>query len=189
MKRSFTNFKIMFFVIFLFGSLSLGKSSWAAENIYVAQNSTGTNSGAGCANVHSSDWFNTSNNWATPKQSGKIGPGDTVHLCGTLTSPITVQGSGTTGSPITILFESGAKFSAPYWAANTKVIDLGSYNYLTVDGGTNGIIECTDNGGALGHQTNVYGVDSYGDNITIQNLTIQNLYVRFSPIATGMDTQ
>ena len=50
----------------------------AASDIYIAQNATGGNTGADCADAHAASWFNSSSNWGSG--SGKIGPGTTVHL-------------------------------------------------------------------------------------------------------------
>jgi hypothetical protein len=147
------------------------------EDIYIAQSSAGDNSGSSCANAHSVVWFNTSGNWANPKTAGKIGPGDTVHLCGTITSIITVQESGLSGSPIIIYFENGAKLSQP--ASN--LMSTGGKDYLVIDGGTNGIIEATDNGTEFGNQLAIYGITaSNSENLEIKNLTFQNLYVHTS---------
>ena len=110
-----------------------------------------------CANAHSVDWFNTGGNWANPKQSGKIGAGDTVHLCGTFTgiagqNLLVIQNNGAAGSPIIIYFEPGVILQAPYWGTNDGTnpsggaISVGSHNYIIVDGGSNGKIQNTLNG-------------------------------------------
>ena len=97
--------------------------------------------------------------------------------------------SGTQTNPITIHFESNAILSAP--AVETWINAYGQ-NWITIDGGTNGVIENTDNGspppwGTFGHQLNTTGIldcnnccvpGAAGNGITVQNLTIQNLYVR-----------
>jgi len=153
-----------------------------AEDIYIAQSAAGSENGTSCANAYAVTWFNTSGNWQNPKTSGKIGPGDTTHLCGTISSPLTVYASGDEGNVITIYWEDDAKLSA---AANSGYwITVGSHNYITFDGGTNGIIENTDNGtgseygGTYNNQVTTGGITSSGDEITVQDLTIQNLYVR-----------
>jgi hypothetical protein len=145
-----------------------------AEDIYITQTAQGSDSGANAANAHSASWFNTSGNWGSG--TGKIGPGDIVHLCGTLTSSITVQSSGTSGSPITILFEADARMSAPTWSS--AVISAVNKNYVVVDGGTNGIIEATNNGATLANHNNITGVSVSGQYLEVRNLTIRNLYVR-----------
>lgn len=157
-----------------------------AEDIYIAQASAGANSGANCSNARSVSWFNTSGNWANPKQSGQLGPGDTAHLCGTLTTPLTTQASGNSRSPITILFESGAMFSASTWSTGTGAITINK-NYITLDGGTNGIIQATRNGttAAFGgtniNNNSIYGVYIMGASyITVQNLSIKTIYNRLA---------
>ncbi len=148
------------------------------ENIYVAQTAQGGDTGVDAANAHSAAWFNTSGNWANPKVAGKIGPGDTVHLCGTITTALVTMKAGNSGSPITIAFESGAKLSSPAWATNTGGINI-FHEHITIDGMSVGIIECTDNGEGLGHALNSLGVWGNGvGNITVKNLTVQNIYVR-----------
>lgn len=158
----------------------------SAADIYIAQNTAGTNSGADCADAHSATWFNTAGNWANPKQAGKIGPGDTAHLCGTFTAPagangyLTFQASGSNGSSITLLFERGAVVTAPYWGANGAIYGS-NHNYVIVDGGTNGILQATANGSGLAYQQNGAGVNLGGSsNSEVRNLTIANIYVHSS---------
>jgi len=160
-------------VVFLFCGFSQAAQ---AEEIYVAQNSTGGNTGTNCTNAHAISWLNTASNWATG--TDKVSPGDTVHLCGTFTTTLTVQGSGTSGSPITILFEDGAKYSKGSW--NGNALDVSGKNYITIDGGINGIIENTANGTA-GTAEPVHGIYAVAcNNLEIKNLTIRNMYVRTS---------
>jgi len=177
--------KIIFLAILFFGFFGLAESSLAAQDIYISQTAQGADSGSDCANSHSAAWFNTSGNWGNPKVSGKIGPGDTAHLCGTITTQLTTQASGSSGNPITILFENGAKFSLPTWTTNTGAITVSGNNYITIDGGTNGIIEATDNGtfsiwgGTNDYNANLYGIHLDGvNNIVIKKMTIRNMYNR-----------
>jgi hypothetical protein len=163
-----------------------------AEDIYIAQTEQGADTGRDPANAHSVAFFNAASNWrSSTKTSGKIGPGDTVHLVGTITTGLTVEGSGTEGNPITIRFSPGAKLSAPYWPG--AAIKLSRKDYITIDGGatgriggydgkpelSNGIIECTDNGTLLGHQIKSSGVGAIEcRHLTVGNLVIANMYVR-----------
>ena len=150
-----------------------------AEDIYVAQAALGGDTGANAANAHSAAFFNGPSSWSSPtKVAGRIGPGDTVHLVGNITTPLSVLASGTPGNVITILFEPGATMSVPAWPG-TGAIALASMNYITIDGGTNGLIENTANGTNLATQIGSTGIlSSQSSFVTIQNLTIQNLYVR-----------
>jgi hypothetical protein len=97
---------------------------------------------------------------------------------GTFTTGLTIQGSGTAGNVITILFESGAKFSKPYLDTYGAIV---SYNksYITIDGNNTGVIENTDNGTALNNHLDSYAMLLEGGTaVEIKNLTIRNLYVR-----------
>jgi hypothetical protein len=145
------------------------------EDIFVAQSAAGGDTGTNLANAHSVTWLNAPGNWGSG--AGKISGGDTVHLCGTISSSLTIQGSGSSGSIITILFETGAKLSATHWGTSGALI-LNSKNYIDIDGGTNGIIESTDNGTALTYHTDDRGILLNNcSNIEIENLTIQNMYI------------
>jgi hypothetical protein len=150
-----------------------------AEDIYITQTASGSDTGASCANAHSTSWLNTAGNWASG--ADKISAGDTVHLCGTITSPITIQGSGSSGSPITILFETGAKLSKTTWlgANNDSALYGTGVAYITIDGGSNGLIEATDNGTNLTHHDAINGVYFYSsDHIIVKNLIVNPMYLR-----------
>ena len=87
-----------------------------ANDIYIAQSAVGGANGADCADAFPVNFFNTAGNWGSA--AGQIGPGTTVHLCGTITFPanstgLTALGSGSSTSPITILFEKGAILQSP----------------------------------------------------------------------------
>lgn len=162
-----------------------------ATDIYVAQSVAGSNTGANCANARalaslvSADWS----------------PGNTIHLCGTITSQVVPANSGTMGSVITIFFEPNAAIAMPTCGA-TGCIDLAGLNYILVDGGTacgvishpiasstgevftacNGTIEATMTGsGGLGSvsgtSVGIYAL-SNASNVEIRNLNIVNQYVR-----------
>jgi hypothetical protein len=162
-------------------ALSLCMGSVRAEDIYIAQASAGSDTGADPADAHSAAWFNTLGNWGSG--AGKVSPGDTVHLVGTITTQLTVQASGTSGNITTILFESGAKLSRPAGTLMTC-----QKNFITIDGGTNGIIENTANGTGLGNDLSVSGVYAPGvNNFEARNLTIRNLYVHTGTGSSSAD--
>jgi hypothetical protein len=150
-----------------------------AEDLYYAQSQAGDFSGSSCANaiaIGSIAWGDG---------TGKIGAGDTVHLCGTITSPLTIGGSGTdnTTNVITIKFETGAKFSAGTWGdyPNTGAIIASAKNYIVIDGGTNGAIETTANGTGLTYQHYSVGILVSGSHSwTVKNLSVINNYVRIN---------
>jgi hypothetical protein len=166
--------------------LALGCTAARANDIYIAQNATGLYTGQNCANAYAYTFFNTSSNWGTG--ANQIGPGTTVHLCGTLTGAagstlLTFQGSGASGSPITLHFEFGAILQAPYFAGGYQnaagAIVVSGKNYITVDGGTNGLIQNTDNGSVLDYQQASTGINiQAANNIEVKNLSLLNLYVR-----------
>jgi hypothetical protein len=162
-----------------------------AEDFYIAQSAVGSGNGTSCANAKAVSYFNTSSNWAKPKLAGKIGPGDTVHVCGTITGTsgqniLTAQGSGAAGSPVTIFFEGNAILQAGYLGTNDGTnpsggaIKLQGVNYVTVDGGTNGIIQNTANGTLLSNQVISAGIfiGQSATNIEIKNLNVKNMFVR-----------
>jgi hypothetical protein len=181
--------------------LSTGIAS--ANDIYIAQNAAGASSGANCANAQGVAWFNTAGNWGSG--SNQIGPGTIVHLCGVFnggagSNMLTTQGNGSSGNPITIRFESGAVLQAPYWDGTLGAIYIQN-SYITVDGGTNGLIQNTLNGstgancpaGACSQQQVSRGVGSAcgsSTNAVVQNLAVNNLFVRIAnpAVSDGGDT-
>src|SRR5438132_7973031 len=175
------------FLIFNVALIAVASTA-RAKDIYVGQTSAGSDSGADCSNTHSIGWANTAGNWGAG--GSQISPGDTVHLCGTFTSTLAPPGSGTSGNPVTFLFESGAKFSKAAWGTGASAaIWINTQSYLTIDGGTNGLIECTDNGTALGQQVDADGIDSQfasamDAHLTVKNLKVWKLYQRTSGSTT-----
>jgi hypothetical protein len=178
-------FLVMVFAVSAFGS---------ATNIYITQN--GSPTGNCTTNVQTPAFFNNAANWGSG--SNQIGPGTTVLFCGTFTfsagaSGFTVQGSGTSGNPIVIGFDSGAVLQAPYFGGTAEgggsggaIVTNGS-SYITIDGKGVGIIQNTLNGssdmGCLGgkcsYQMPTVGVFVNGTTtgVTVKNLTIQNMYL------------
>ncbi len=164
-----------------------------ANDVYIAQNSVGANNGSSCANAYAVSYFNTTGNWGTG--TNKIGPGTTVHLCGTFTGPtagssdyLSFKGGGSAGNPVTLLFEPGAVLTSPYWGS-VSVIGIRNVSYVVVDGGTNGTIRATlagspgtaCSGGACSYTSSAYvgaGVGTQNaSQIEIKNLTVSNIYV------------
>jgi hypothetical protein len=170
-------------VLFVLTFSALGFSS--ATKVYITPN--GASQGACTANPQSPAWFNNSSNWGSgPSQ---IGPGTTVTICGTFTgaagsTEFTFQGSGTSGSPITLVFDANAQLNAPYWAPTGGGAGCGGaicmYNqrYIIVDGGTNGVIQNTANGDSLANKQYSEGIEGTScNNCTVRNLSILNIYV------------
>src|ERR1700747_3049216 len=108
-------FRFGLILAFLFSALPAG-----AKDFYIAANQAGSGTGTGFSSAKSYTWFNNSASWGTAAQ--QIGPGTTVHLCGTFTGTagqqlLVARGDGTSASPIIIKFEPGALLTAPYWSA------------------------------------------------------------------------
>lgn len=167
--------------------LCLLSSASFAEDFYIGAtgSTTITDCQSSCSSTCSYTVFNTAGNWGAG--DGKISGGDTVHICGTLTGTagtnlLTFQGSGTAGNVITLKFEAGAILTATYWGvdANAAIYASGK-DYITIDGGTNGIIRATANGTSLANQQDNQGIQLYNSShVTVQNLTISDMYVRVS---------
>jgi hypothetical protein len=180
----------LYFLLVL-GAL-LTASTASANDIYVAQTSTGAGTGADCADAQK----------ASSLGSGDWKAGNTIHLCGTFTSSLTAEGSGTSGAPITVLFEPGANFTAPAISTAGAII-LSKQNYIIVDGGStvpcgfvngsnvtcnNGIIQSTANGTGLGNQVASVGIQAKSaNNIEIRNLEIGPIYLHTSTSDLSQD--
>jgi hypothetical protein len=192
--------KLVLAVIFVI--LATGFSAAAsAANIYIAQNAAGGNTGADCADAFSVSWFNSSANWGSG--AGQIGPGTTVHLCaGTYSFPggtscgLSFQGSGSSGSPITLIADQGAvTITAPYWdgSANGGAICASGNNYITINGvsTSNLVLQASANGSGLANQADyAFGVWALSsNNLIVENLTVSNIYVHTQCVSpyTGCD--
>jgi hypothetical protein len=164
-------YKLTFTFLLLFFALPA-----SAANIYVASASAGANNGSNCANARI----------YTSLVAGDYVADNFIHLCGTITlaantTAFTVLGSGTSGHPITILFETGAVLTAPYWPLGTGAINCNSHAFITIDGGSNGLITASANGDVLANQQNsdtINGASTGCSNFTVQNMHISNIYVK-----------
>lgn len=152
--------------------------------LYISQNGGGSGDGASCANARPAAWFNDTGNWGSG--ANQIGGGTTIHLCGTFTAPandttmLTVHGSGSEGSAITLLSDpnDAATFNSPAWAA-TGAINVNGNSYVVVDGNGNGAIQNTANGVGLAYQQKTTGIYSAnGTNVEIKGWTIGEMYTR-----------
>jgi len=169
-------------ILFLFFSLLAfscnKKVALLAVDVYFANAATGSNNGSNCANARA----------LSSHVIGDDVAGNTLHICGTITGTggsniFTTLAAGSSGSPITLLWEAGAIVQAPYFPGGSTVNSgVGAIvlnkNYWTLDGGASGIIQNTANGtGKTNAQPSnaIYG--SGLSNLTIKNLTIQNLYI------------
>ncbi|MDP9338880.1 MAG: hypothetical protein M3P45_08435 [Acidobacteriota bacterium] len=175
----------------LFHAVTALSVSAQAPDIYITPDGGG--SGICTSNTHTPSWFNSAGNWGTG--AAQIGPGTIVHLCGTFngalnTTLLTAQGNGTSGTSVTILFESGTVLQSPAWAGtgtNLGAINISNRQFITVDGGSNGSIKNTANGTNLANrQITSTGINAmYCTGCRVTNLSILDLYVRNSNDATN----
>jgi Right handed beta helix region len=163
----------------MFVILAAGFSTAATR--YVAQ-SAGTFAGGTACNGQTAITPATFNSTA-------LSPGDVAYICGTITGAAGVSGliqpknGGSSSNPVQIIFDTDAVLTAPYWGLSGAIYASG-INYLTVDGGTNGLITASANGTGQAHSvSNTFGTYFSGvSNLIVQNLTITNVYVhRASP--------
>ncbi len=167
-------------------------------NIYIAQTAQGADSGSDCANAHAAAWFNAPANWGLTG-AGKITPGTTMHVCGTIvalpgTAGLVVNGSGTSIQPIKILFEPDAVLQSEYFGGSTNCwslatcnagIEIFNHDYIIIDGGENGVIQNTANGTNLTNHHDSVGVILQGNNFIVRNLSINSIYI--NDPSTGTD--
>ena len=177
-------------VLAVFVSLAAAGSAFAsAANIYITQ--SGSASGSCTSSVQTPAFFNTASNWGSG--ASQIGPGTTVLICGTFTgtagaTEFTFQGSGTSASPVTLQFDTGAQLTAPYWSGNGAISCSGK-SYVVVNGGTNGLIQNTANGTSLSYHQPSSGFSATNCTYsTVKNLTIQNMYVNQGSSSSATDT-
>ena len=194
-------------VLAFFLTLLAGASYGQATNVYLTNSGTAVGScpaGTTPAPNLTYTQFNNPSYWGTG--TGKIGPGTTVLLCGTVVIPYNTvglipQGSGTSSNPIILLFDTNAILESPFFKGGpydgcSATIQCGGIylttNYVIVDGGTNGIVENTEAGTDLMYQdtTNgTMGVFATGTGNKVRNLNI-NIYQHVSGAMNddGMDT-
>jgi hypothetical protein len=153
----------------------------ARPQIYVAQAGAGAQSGeGGCSNARPLSWLNSAGSWGGG--SGRVAPGTTVDLCGTITEPIEVKGDGASGKPVEIKFMAGARIAmgGPTGCPGDGCINLGDGSeYITINGGSDGVIENTERGAKKDKsETGTTGVGGTSlKHVTVENLEIANLYV------------
>ena len=178
-----------FLVLMLVVAAAVPACFGSATSIYITQ--SGSPSGSCTTNVQTPAFFNTSSNWGS--SASQIGPGTTVLICGTFAgsagaTEFTFEGSGSSGSPVTLKFDTGAVLTAPYWSAN-GAISCSSKQYIVVNGGTNGLIENTDNGSTASgldyHQASAGFVGNSCYNSQVENLTISGIFINTGGSSSG----
>lgn len=156
-----------------------------SKTIWITQNASGADTGADAANAHSAQWLNDNQGVG----AGKVNAGDTIMLSGTITMGFWVIGGIDAAHPTVCQFDTNAKMSAPSWP--TGAIIVYETSFVTIDGGTNGVIEATANGTLLANKTACYGIKAdAGSYLTVKNLAFNNLYVRTSidDLTAGSDS-
>ena len=125
---------IMFISIFQVSILT----AYSSEIFFVTQSGAGLHNGLSAENAFSASDLNNSGNWGIG--AGKISGGDTVNLNGAITSSLTMQGSGSSGSVI-IIDGTSATLSGIFNASGRSYFTLQN---LTFASGltTTGIINC-----------------------------------------------
>jgi hypothetical protein len=169
----------------LLAAASGGSAHAASSAVYISQGGGGSGDGSSCANAKPASFFNSGSNWGST-----IGAGTTVHLCGTITSALNAQGSGASGNPITVQWESGASVSA---CSQSGAFQLPGRQWLVLDlGGNSAAITCPNNGSGLGSQTTASGVtDGFGNpysHVEIRNGSIGPIYKKSGSGSDGLNT-
>lgn len=185
------------FIVALLLCWPLGGS--ASNAVFLAASATGGQTGTDCADAKAYTYFNSSGNWSATPSGIQIGPGTIVHICGTITDSaggtlLTAQGSGASGSPVTILFQSGASLQSP---AENNFINGNNQSHFIIDGGTtcgwislarvtcNGLIENTLNGfsgqtcpgGPCTYQSSTIAIANFSTDLEVRNLQIGPIYI------------
>lgn len=171
--------------------VALALPSSAVTTRYIAA-SAGTFSGGSVCNGHTAM---TPATWNSTSESA----GDISYICGALTASangtiLTFGWSGSSGNPITLIFDTGATLKAPYFGSTHGAIDGNGHTFLVVDGGApcgvtgvscNGIIQNTLNGtsggscpgGTCTNQQGTTGIQFIGSaNSEIKNVGVYDLY-------------
>jgi hypothetical protein len=175
--------KLLF--VLLFGAV-VASQSFATNTVNVAPSATVGNDGLTCGTAKSYVYVNDPGNYSGTPTGIQIGPDTTVHLCNgtynvtTNTTFIQFQGSGSSGHPITLLFDSGAIVQSPFFSFSGGFL-INGLTDIVIDGGTNGILRNTANGSSLANQQPSAGIVAGCNRCELKNLTISNIYVSVAP--------
>ena len=135
-------------------------TSGPTVNYYVAQSAAGTGNGSSCANAQAVSTLSTSTHWT---------PGNVIGLCGTITSAITAQGSGTSANPITVYWEPGATMTMSAPSCTSGCVNVNNRSYIVLNGGGTGVINVTNNGDQATYADQIYGIEAKSTNsVTIR---------------------
>jgi len=172
--RDLSRTLLAFFAVLILNLFIASPKSQAATALYVAQAAAGAADGSSCANAK-----------AVSALSGSWAAGNTIHLCGTITSVIQVGGNGTAANPIVLQWEQGAKLSV---CDTNGALQIPNNSYVTVDlGGNSAAITCANNGSGLSSQVEAIGITSNGtgwNQVEIRNGTVGPMFV-YSGTSSG----
>lgn len=121
-----------------------------------------------------------------------LSAGDITYICGTITGSagatiLTGHGSGSSGSPITLNFDTSAVIQAPYCNGTNGCIDVHGLSWWVVNGQSTGTVQNTANGDGLTYGQASIGIFAYPcNNCTFENLTIANMYVAIQNFSTPL---
>jgi hypothetical protein len=172
--------------LLLYGLTAIGASA-QAKNIYITPDGGGA--GNCTSNTHPPSWFNSSTNWGSgPTQ---IGSGTIVLICGAFQGGNNVQffvfqSSGSPGQPISLVFDSNASIKATY-VSSDGAIKTNAKSYITIDGGSNGVIQNTANKTGQSHSNSTAISALGGHDVEIKNLHILDIYDKTSFADTSVD--
>ncbi len=174
---------VMKFALLLMAAFLVSVPARASmTSVYVGQSAAGAGDGSSCSNQKPVSFFNSSGNWGTA--SSQIGQDTTVHLCGTITTALTVQGSGGVGHPITIQWESGASVAVCVSYLTGGSIRISGKSYVIFDlGGNSAAITCPNNGTSKATQVEGVGISDFSggiNNVEVKNGTVGPIYVHDS---------
>ncbi len=163
------------FLVFLFMLLFMHGTANAAD-VYYAQAAGGAGGGSSCTDAK-----------ALPISSWTAG--NTYHLCGTITSAITVGASGSSGSPITLQWEPNTSLAV---CSTSGALRIGGRSNLVIDlGGNSAAITCPNNGNALSSTIDAVAITDAGSgwtNVEIRNGTIGPMFVKTDTGNTGFNS-
>lgn len=157
----------------------------SAKDVYISESGTGSQDGLACSSAHSMAWFNDQSNWSQTPDANRIAWGDTVHLCGTITSQVSFTGAGNGGVAYTLKGEPGHAVEAGVFTGNGWYHANGR-TYFTYE---DLIVRCTNSGSPGQGLTSTNGSSpAFGliscNNVVWKNCTISNIYVRAMGPAT-----
>lgn len=177
--------KLLF--VFLLCAFFASHANASFVSVYISQSGAGSQDGTSCANAKTLVFFNDPTNWGGA--SGQIGPSTVVHMCGTFTQEWDIRGSGLNGQPITLMWETNAKWMNTIITGD-QAIYSGGAAWIVLDGGVpcgrptdvcNGQIGNSANGTLLANHVPQTAITLTGaSNWEIKNLQLGPLYVRTS---------